>query len=80
MSLAGFDAGKPESNIDVSEKMIRKLRAGMMPPAGARRPDARDARALATSLETQIDTRRRQPESRPASVPAPEPRRVRRAR
>ena len=35
LSLAGFDAGKPESHVDVAEKMIRKLRAGMMPPAGA---------------------------------------------
>ncbi len=36
--------------------MIRKLRAGMMPPAGAKRPDAAVLDKLATSLETRIDT------------------------
>jgi mono/diheme cytochrome c family protein len=56
LSLAGYDAAKPESDIDVSEKMIRKLRAGMMPPAGARRPEAAVLDSLATSLETRIDT------------------------
>ncbi|MEZ5288010.1 MAG: DUF1592 domain-containing protein [Vicinamibacterales bacterium] len=35
--------------------MIRKLRAGMMPPAGARRPDAAQLARLATSLETRMD-------------------------
>ena len=41
--LAGFDAAKIAERPDVAEKMIRKLRAGMMPPPGARRPDAGDA-------------------------------------
>ena len=36
--------------------MIRKLRAGMMPPPGARRPDATALPALAAALETRIDT------------------------
>src|SRR4029077_18897446 len=40
---------------DVAEKMIRKLRAGMMPPPGARRPDAATLVALAETLETRID-------------------------
>ena len=35
--------------------MIRKLRAGMMPPPGARRPEATALLALAASLETRID-------------------------
>ena len=35
--------------------MIRKLRAGMMPPAGAKRPDAATIAALANALETRID-------------------------
>src|SRR5215510_16146654 len=29
--LAGFDAAKVEANAETAEKMIRKLRAGMMP-------------------------------------------------
>jgi hypothetical protein len=35
--------------------MIRKLRAGMMPPAGAKRPEDGVLIALAESLETRID-------------------------
>ncbi len=37
------------------EKVIRKLRAGMMPPAGMPRPDQATINALATSLENEID-------------------------
>ena len=39
LTLAAFDPARPEQSADVAEKMIRKLRAGMMPPAGAKRPD-----------------------------------------
>ena len=39
---------RPASHADVAEKMIRKLRAGMMPPAGARRPDEAALAALVT--------------------------------
>src|SRR5205085_1836849 len=39
----------------LGEKMIRKLRAGMMPPPGARRPDEASLRALADAIETRID-------------------------
>ena len=56
LSLAGFDAAKADEHAEVSEKIIRKLRAGMMPPAGARRPDAETLDKLATALETRIDT------------------------
>lgn len=37
------------------EKVIRKVRAGMMPPAGAPRPDRATLDAFAASLETQLD-------------------------
>src|SRR5439155_15218564 len=39
LTLARFDPAHPDQNADVAEKMIRKLRLGMMPPPGARRPD-----------------------------------------
>jgi cytochrome c551/c552 len=55
LSLADFDAAHLDSKTQVAEKMIRKLRAGMMPPAGARRPDAATLEKLTTSLETRID-------------------------
>ncbi len=56
LSLVGFDAAKAEKNAEVAEKMIRKLRAGMMPPPGARRPEATAIGGLVDTLETKIDT------------------------
>jgi mono/diheme cytochrome c family protein len=55
VSLAGFDAAKATDNVIVAEKMIHKLRAGMMPPPNARRPDEAALTALVESLETRID-------------------------
>jgi hypothetical protein len=55
LSLASFDAAQAASHSEVTEKMIRKLRAGMMPPAGARRPDSDSVIALASALEARID-------------------------
>src|SRR3954469_19420435 len=51
LSLAGFDVATAPQHADVSERMIRKLRAGMMPPPGARRPDADTQLALVSRLE-----------------------------
>jgi mono/diheme cytochrome c family protein len=56
LSLASFDASKVVDHADVAEKMIRKLRAGMMPPPQARRPDATAIKAFYETLETTIDT------------------------
>jgi mono/diheme cytochrome c family protein len=56
LTLASFDAATIDRHPDVAEKMIRKLRAGMMPPAGAKRPEAAQLTALAAALETKIDT------------------------
>jgi Protein of unknown function (DUF1592)/Protein of unknown function (DUF1588)/Protein of unknown function (DUF1587)/Protein of unknown function (DUF1585)/Protein of unknown function (DUF1595) len=53
--LAGFDAAKIAEHPDITEKMIRKLRAGMMPPPGARRPDAATLKTFVESLETRMD-------------------------
>src|SRR6266508_3664269 len=55
LALVGFDAAAVTSHADVAEKMIRKLRAGMMPPPGARRPDVPTIAALVDALETTID-------------------------
>lgn len=40
---------------DVSESVIRKLRTGMMPPAGEPRPDRETLDAVAHWLETEVD-------------------------
>ena len=55
LSLASFAIGDVTSHTDVAEKMIRKLRAGMMPPPGARRPEPTALLALAEELETRVD-------------------------
>jgi hypothetical protein len=55
LSLEGFDVSRAAEQREVSEQLVRKLRAGQMPPAGARRPadDALDA--LADALESRLD-------------------------
>ncbi len=55
LSLAAFDASKVVDNAATAEKMIRKLRLGMMPPPGARRPEAAVLAALAESIESRLD-------------------------
>ncbi len=78
LSLASSSAAKAVSSLWSSEKMIHKLRLGMMPPPGARRPDET---ALAASRRVARDPHRSsgrpQSQSRPSSVPAHEPRGVR---
>jgi hypothetical protein len=53
--LAGFDAAKIDQHPDVAEKMIRKLRTGMMPPPNARRPEPQTIKAFVETLEGTID-------------------------
>lgn len=55
LTLEKFDPGRAEMNAAVAEKMIRKLRAGMMPPAGSERPETSTLMALAASLEGRLD-------------------------
>src|SRR6185436_6671184 len=55
LSLADFDAAAAADHAPAAEKMIRKLRAGMMPPPGARRPAETTLAALADALETRVD-------------------------
>jgi hypothetical protein len=56
LSLASFELSKAAEHAEISEKMIRKLRAGMMPPPGARRPDPAALTALADALVARVDT------------------------
>lgn len=55
MSLDGFDAGRAAAKADLAEKVVRKLRAGMMPPKAHPQPDAATRLALVTALETTLD-------------------------
>ena len=55
MSLERFDAANAPADAELAERMIRKLRAGLMPPPGTRRPAEEALTALAVSLEEQLD-------------------------
>jgi hypothetical protein len=56
LSLEDFDAAKIDQRAEIAEKMIRKLRAGMMPPPSVKdRPSNDTLQAFATALETRID-------------------------
>lgn len=55
LSLEEFDAAAPHESAEIAERVIHKLRAGMMPPSGARRPPEDSLTFLATSLENSLD-------------------------
>ena len=55
LSLQAFDVTAAPQMAETAEKMIRKLRAGMMPPPGMPRPGADTLLALVEALETRID-------------------------
>ena len=55
LTLEGFDVTRADENAETAERMIRKLRAGMMPPPGVRRPPADTVAALAQLMEDVID-------------------------
>jgi hypothetical protein len=55
LSFTAFDAVQVAEHAEVGERMIRRLRSGMMPPAGARRPEGDGVLKLAASLEARID-------------------------
>jgi mono/diheme cytochrome c family protein len=49
------DLSDVSKDAELWEKAARKLRGGMMPPPGARRPDAAAAEAFASALERELD-------------------------
>jgi hypothetical protein len=55
MSLEDFDVATPEEQPELAERVIHKVRAGMMPPTGARRPSADTLGLLVTALEGRLD-------------------------
>jgi mono/diheme cytochrome c family protein len=55
LSLAGLDAAKPADHPEIFEKVIRKVRAGLMPPAGMPRPERATLDGFAGSLESKLD-------------------------
>jgi hypothetical protein len=53
--LDQLDADHPDRDPQSWEKVVRKLRTGMMPPAGAPRPERATLDRLAASVETALD-------------------------
>jgi hypothetical protein len=53
--LDAVDVTAPHTNPEIWERVITRLRAGTMPPAGRPRPDAAMADAMAAWLEADID-------------------------
>jgi hypothetical protein len=55
LNLDAVLADEPAKHPEVWEKVVRRLRARQMPPAGKARPDERDYVAVLNSLETTLD-------------------------
>ena len=56
LALKGIDSQDPPTRPDVWERVIRKLGAGEMPPAGAPRPDTDALEAFRNGLIEDLDT------------------------
>src|SRR5687767_14710819 len=55
LTLAGWNVTRASAERELTEKMIHKLRAGMIPPAGARRPEADRMATFVAALESRMD-------------------------
>jgi mono/diheme cytochrome c family protein len=55
LALSELNLDAVDQHAEIAEKVIRKLRGGLMPPAGARRPDGKTAAEFVTWLETKVD-------------------------
>ncbi|HKE84177.1 MAG TPA: DUF1592 domain-containing protein [Vicinamibacterales bacterium] len=53
--LEKLDMSHVDGDAAIWEKVVRKLRAGVMPPQGARRPDEATTHGLVAWLESQLD-------------------------
>ena len=55
LSLAALDVASIDGHADIWEKVVRKLRTGMMPPDGVPKPPAAARGAFTTALEASLD-------------------------
>jgi cytochrome c551/c552 len=55
LMLDKLDVGHAGDNAETWEKVVRKLRTGMMPPSGARRPERSAIDAFTSGLENTLD-------------------------
>ncbi len=55
MTLSTLDLAHIERSAGQAEKIIKKLRVGLMPPAGVKRPDREAVNAFVRTLETELE-------------------------
>jgi cytochrome c551/c552 len=55
LSLEHVDLSRPEAQSELWEKVVRKLRTGVMPPSNAPQPPQADRLAMLTRLERSLD-------------------------
>src|SRR6185503_5195623 len=55
LSLEALDIDHPEANAETWEKVVRKLRSGMMPPTGQPRPERATYETFRRTLEDSLD-------------------------
>src|SRR4029079_1995701 len=55
LHLDELNVNRVPQNAETFEKVVRKLRAGMMPPTGAPRPDDATREAMTRWMETELD-------------------------
>jgi hypothetical protein len=55
LMLDQLDVARMHDHPEIWEKVVRKLRAGMMPPSGMRRPDAPVMESMIAFLEKELD-------------------------
>jgi len=67
LALSTLNLDAVDQSAEVAEKVIRKLRGGLMPPAGAKRPDAQASAQFVSWLEREIDAKSTAPH--PGRVP-----------
>src|ERR1700732_1931596 len=68
LMLDQTDPAHVGESAEVWEKVVRKLRSGMMPPLGLPRPDATSYEALTVALENKLDRAAPKPKTRTPGV------------
>ena len=76
LTLDDLDVARVAAHADVWERVVRKMRAGMMPPAGARRPDKATYDGVHCLAGERAGSRRRAVHAAARAAP-PEPHRIR---
>ncbi len=55
LTFERFDTAKPDAQAELAEKMLRRVKMGMMPPVGEKRPPKAEMAAFTSYIETRLD-------------------------